>query len=298
MSKRYLVFSTNVPVNETNDLTSSATWRSGSEGLSELKIDVFDGNETDGESLMNDPRVIAAPDADTVLSLVAPEASNISVDATLKKAGSLRMPQGILAVNAHTSPFTGQGVTVAVLDTGIDAAHPAFSGKQLATRDFTGEGINGDDVSDLSLNGHGTHVAGTICGGVVDDVRVGVAPGVPKLVIGKVLKGPRGEGTLDMFVDAMHWAVRIEKASILSMSLGYNLPGNTKRRIEEFDMDPALAAQQALRDQSEISTAVKTLRAYLEAVSDNVIFLAASGNDSKRPNFVLDTALPAVELFP
>src|SRR4051812_13852600 len=45
---------------------------------------------------------------------------------------------GVEAVGAHTSPFTGNGVTVAVLDTGIDDKHPAFSGVQLVQQDFTG----------------------------------------------------------------------------------------------------------------------------------------------------------------
>src|SRR5690242_19172180 len=46
---------------------------------------------------------------------------------------------GIRAVGADTSPFSGDGVTVAVLDTGIDASHPAFSGVELIRRNFTGE---------------------------------------------------------------------------------------------------------------------------------------------------------------
>jgi subtilisin family serine protease len=36
---------------------------------------------------------------------------------------------GVAAVGADTSPFTGSGAVVSVLDTGIDAAHPAFSSR-------------------------------------------------------------------------------------------------------------------------------------------------------------------------
>ena len=71
-------------------------------------------------------------------------------------------------------------MTVAVLDTGIDATHEAFRGKRIVQKDFTGEG-DGDQ------NGHGTHCAGTVFGGEVDDTRIGVAPGVKKALIGKVL---------------------------------------------------------------------------------------------------------------
>ncbi|MEI9927905.1 MAG: hypothetical protein WDN44_09735 [Sphingomonas sp.] len=42
------------------------------------------------------------------------------------------------AVGALTSNYSGAGVTVAILDTGIDATHPAFAGVQIVQRDFTG----------------------------------------------------------------------------------------------------------------------------------------------------------------
>jgi subtilisin family serine protease len=61
---------------------------------------------------------------------------------------------GVKAVGAETSPFSGDGIVVAVLDTGIDGSHPAFEGVDIVQEDFTGEG-NGDQ------NGHGTHCAGT-----------------------------------------------------------------------------------------------------------------------------------------
>jgi Subtilase family len=64
---------------------------------------------------------------------------------------------GVKAVSADTSPFTGDGIVAAVLDTGIDATHSAFADVDIVQKDFTGEG-NGDN------HGHGTHCAGTIFG--------------------------------------------------------------------------------------------------------------------------------------
>jgi subtilisin family serine protease len=75
---------------------------------------------------------------------------------------------GLAAVGADASSRTGAGVTVAVLDTGIDAAHPAFSGVEIIEQDFSGSG-NGD------RQGHGTHCAGTIAGRAVNGTRIGVA---------------------------------------------------------------------------------------------------------------------------
>lgn len=293
MPTRYLILRGNVDLDESVDPAQPSAWRRGQGGPSELAVFFDDGHEFDVGRLRADPKNYAVADAEMQLSLISPVASAVSDTTTLKMAGTLRFPAGLLAVNAHTCPFSGQGVTVAVLDTGIDATHPAFKGKQFAMRDFTGEGATAQDVTDN--NGHGTHCAGTICGGVVGDVRVGVAPGVTKLCVGKVL-GANG-GSLEMLVKGMFWAVVDEKASVVSMSLGYDLPGNAKRLTEKFGMDVALATQQAMRQQSDIMKAIATLRAFLESQSNNVVFVAATGNESHRPKFVLDASLPAAELF-
>jgi subtilisin family serine protease len=293
MPTKYLILRSNVDVDENIDLSRPNAWRKGTRGLAELTVHTEDGNETDAGKLRADPKNCAVMDADVMFSLIVPQARGVSDTTTLKTAGTLRMPGGLLAVKAHTCPFTGQGVTVAVLDTGFDATHPAFKGKQLAMRDFTGEGATADDVSDR--DGHGTHCAGTVCGTVVDDVRVGVAPGVTKLCVGKIL-GASG-GTLEMLLKGMFWSVIDQKASVVSMSLGYDLPGNSKRLIDQFGLDAALATQQAMRQQSDIIRGIATLRAFLESQSNNVVFVAATGNESSRPTFVLDASLPAAELF-
>ena len=71
-------------------------------------------------------------------------------------------------VVANTLGFDGTGVVVAIVDTGVDAAHPALAGVVTAQQDFTGLGI-GD------AHGHGTHCAGVVAS--QDGVRRGIAPG-------------------------------------------------------------------------------------------------------------------------
>jgi hypothetical protein len=115
-----------------------------------------------------------------------------------------------------------------------------------------------------------------------------------KLCVGKVL-GSLG-GTLEMLLRGLCWAVLEQKASVVSMSLGYDLAGNTKRMIAK-GVDPALAAQAAMRLQSDLIKGISTLRAFLESQSPNVVFVAATGNESERPSFVLDAGLPAAEFF-
>jgi subtilisin family serine protease len=291
MATNYLVLRATVPLDEGVEFTIPSAWATKGAGA-DLTAHVVSGHESDAGDLRADPQNAAVMDADVMLSLITPRASAADEETALTLAGAIKMPAGLIAVKAHTSPFTGQGVTVAVLDTGLDDSHPAFTGKTIVKRDFTGEGANPTDVSDK--DGHGTHCAGTVCGTTVDGIRVGVAPGVTKLCIGKVL-GKNG-GSLEMFIKGMMWAVVDEKALIVSMSLGYDLPGNVKRLIAR-GVDPALAAQAAMNQQSDIIKGVSTLRAFLESQSNNVIFAAASGNESARPRFVLDAGLPAAELF-
>jgi subtilisin family serine protease len=61
------------------------------------------------------------------------------------------------APTAWAAGYTGAGVTVAVLDTGVDASHPDLAGKIVAEANFT-------DAASTDAVGHGTHVASTIAG--------------------------------------------------------------------------------------------------------------------------------------
>lgn len=111
---------------------------------------------------------------------------------------------------AWQAGFTGEGVTVAVLDTGVDADHPDLAGRIAVTRNFS----DSPDTDDR--DGHGTHVASTIASG--DATYRGVAPGA-KLAIGKVL-GDEGEGQLDDIIAGMRWAAAEQRADVVNMSLG------------------------------------------------------------------------------
>ncbi|WP_418275474.1 S8 family peptidase [Isoptericola jiangsuensis] len=111
---------------------------------------------------------------------------------------------------AWARDLTGEGVTVAVLDTGYDANHPDLEGRVVGTADFTGGGMK-------DSTGHGTHVASTIAGtGAADATRVGMAPDAD-LLIGHVL-GTTG-GQTSWIVDGMEWAVE-SGADVVNMSLG------------------------------------------------------------------------------
>ncbi|MFD3457528.1 S8 family serine peptidase [Streptomyces sp. NPDC058691] len=109
---------------------------------------------------------------------------------------------------------TGQGVDVAVLDTGVDDGHPDLAGRIAAEQSF----VPGDSAADR--HGHGTHVASTIVGtgAASDGKEKGVAPGA-RLHVGKVLDDS-GSGQTSWILAGMEWAARTEHAKVISMSLG------------------------------------------------------------------------------
>jgi len=64
--------------------------------------------------------------------------------------------------NFYYDENDGTGVTVYVIDTGVNGDHPDFEGRVVGGMDFTDHEFSTEDWSDFS--GHGTHVAGTIAG--------------------------------------------------------------------------------------------------------------------------------------
>jgi subtilisin family serine protease len=104
--------------------------------------------------------------------------------------------------------YTGRGVKIAIVDTGVDAYH-SLEGKVSAERNF----VEGEDGRDL--DGHGTHVAGIAAGD--EDVYRGVAPGAV-LISAKVLNR-EGEGPDYMVALGISWAFEAG-AHIINLSIG------------------------------------------------------------------------------
>lgn len=105
----------------------------------------------------------------------------------------------------------GEGATVAVLDTGLDADHPAFAGKVTMAANFTPT-LTSDD-----LHGHGTHLAGLVAGAPGS----AMAPGA-KLLVGKVL-GDDGNGITSAVTDGIVWAAN-QGADVILLGLVTRAP--------------------------------------------------------------------------
>lgn len=194
---------------------------------------------------------------------------------------------GISAIGADGCPFTGQGVVVAVLDTGIDASHPAFQGVQLFQQDFSGDG-NGD------VDGHGTHCAGTIFGRDVGGTRIGVARGVEQALIGKVL-GNDGRGSSEALFQGMQWAID-NRAKVISMSLGFDFPGLVNDLVQIEGMPIAAATSIALEAYRANLRAFDAVMQFIQArvpFDGGAVVVAATGNESQRPEYEISCSVPA-----
>ena len=157
------------------------------------------------------PGITVTPDASVTVQSTTPESTgpHTPSDVFLTETGATRLA---------AAGDTGQGVTVAVLDTGIDNL-PDFAGRLAGGVDLTGGGNPFQDAY-----GHGTFVAGLIAGNGAssDGEYAGEAPGA-KLVSIKVA-GASGVTDLATLILGLQWAADHQSQygiRILNLSLGF-----------------------------------------------------------------------------
>ncbi|WP_105971041.1 S8 family serine peptidase [Streptomyces geranii] len=143
---------------------------------------------------------------------IASGIEKVWLDAARTASLDQSVPQ-IGAPTAWASGYDGKGVTIAVLDTGVDQTHPDLAGQEIAEKNFGSSPDNVDRV------GHGTHVASIAAGsGAKSGGRYkGVAPGA-KILDAKVL-GDSGSGSESDIIAGMQWAVD-QHANVVNLSLG------------------------------------------------------------------------------
>lgn len=180
------------------------------------------------------------------------KASGISPDEMAEIAAAFNdtptLTWGLQATKVATSKYSGKGIKLAVLDTGLDLKHPDFVGRSIVSKSFISGVPNAQDG-----HGHGTHCTGTACGSLKPSQgrRYGVANGA-QIFIGKVLSDQGSGGDIGI-LGAIDWAIA-NKCHIISMSLG--------------------------ADVQNTSTAYET--AGQRALNAGTLIVAAAGNNARR----------------
>jgi major intracellular serine protease len=173
------------------------------------------------------------------------------------------VPQGIRMIGAASlwdEGITGEGIVVAVLDTGCEL-HNDLKDNIIGGRNFTPD--HGGDPSNFDdLNGHGTHVAGTIA---ANGEISGIAPKA-NLLICKVLDGS-GSGSYEGIVRGLEYAIdwrgpNGEKVRVINMSLG------------------------GPHDEPNLHLAIK------RAVENDIVVVCASGNEGDNDEDTWELAYP------
>lgn len=121
---------------------------------------------------------------------------------------------GLQATRVNTSRFNGQGIKIAVLDTGVDLQHPDFRGRRITEQTFIPNQATQDG------QGHGTHCIGTSCGPQrpASGVRRYGCAFAGDIFAGKVLSNT-GSSVAGSVLNGMNWAVE-NGCQVISMSLG------------------------------------------------------------------------------
>ena len=167
----------------------------------------------------------------------------------------------------------GQGVRVAVLDTGVDPNHPDIADR-LVTEDphdplYPGGWIHLDHLGQVQAKRpadpatHGTHVAGTVLGGDASGTRIGVAPEADLMAVNAISGGSSSAKVMK----ALEWALSPydadgrpagRAADVVNMSLGYDDPGfrdttllPVLERVRDAGTFPAVASGNDMRPDRE-----------------------------------------------
>lgn len=238
------------------------------------------------ELLAKDARVLAIrPQRRLKLNLYG------SVEQINARGVELAETVGPAACAKERPGVTGAGVTVAVIDSGIHAAHPGLLGRVLQGFNFEGSlpqreaGVFSVDESDAYAEatgasalqdevGHGTHCAGIIGGdgtGAAGLDLAGVAPGVQMIAM-KIASAGNGVAADIGFeansVQAIDYLTRHKDA------LGVRVASNSWGLLAEEE-------QAVLLGPTDFDPVAAAIRA---AVAEGIVMVFAAGNDGGGPD--------------
>ncbi|OIJ08403.1 hypothetical protein BKP35_17660 [Anaerobacillus arseniciselenatis] len=193
----------------------------------------------------------------------------------------------VQGTTAHNEGYIGQGINVAILDTGIDNTHEDLSENVKGGYSVFTDVDNNDPFYDGS--GHGTHVAGTV-GAIDNELGVlGVAPQVNLYAV-KVLNND-GSGSYAGIAQGIEWSIQ-NGMDIINMSLGGSSSSSILEEFSNLAYEEGLLVVAAAGNSGNPGGRGDNVS--YPAKYESVIAVAAIDQNNKRGSF--SSTGPAVEL--
>ncbi|MDQ3787255.1 MAG: S8 family serine peptidase [Actinomycetota bacterium] len=236
---------------DTADGEPSALWEADGLLMSELGVALVNADDDQVTALAraaDEPGPIALIEPERYVRAIEPTAP--ATDAEAPTVDETLFTWGLQATGAPNSTATGEGIRLAVLDTGFDLKHPDFADRTVVSASF----VQNEEVQDG--HGHGTHCVGTSCG--PRELDSGPGYGVAykaDVYVGKVLSN-EGSGADGGILSGIDWAIT-NGCAVVSMSLGA----------------PTEAGQAYSRTYERVAT---------RALEKGTLIIAAAGNESDR----------------
>ena len=194
------------------------------------------------------------------------------------------------AQRVHLSGNTGQGVKVAVIDTGIDYIHndpiddPYVIDPEFYTNYVGGYDFFNNDADPMDDNGHGTHVAGILAAEHNGYLVTGVAPGVDLYAL-KILNSA-GEGEYSGLIAALGWAVTNDM-DVVNMSLGAHEPSAALQAavVAAYDAGVTMVAASGNIDLNNWQEIFYGCSVVVPAAYEQVIAVSFTGTDDRLTGF-------------
>ena len=171
---------------------------------------------------------------DEIIKMVPDVSQRSTVNGQQTRNGEVDMTDNILMVSADKvwqMGYTGKGVLVAVIDSGVNYNHADIKDHLWdGGAQYPNHGYNtiNDNFDTMDRYGHGTHCAGTICGDGTSGLLTGMAPDATLMCV-KALDD-YGSGNTSSINAAMEFAIE-HHADILSMSLGVLAPSVANKTL-------------------------------------------------------------------